>query len=87
MVFQRNTGELFYDDKLKWLVDFEGYIRFLSSKNAFVYIDKNLVNIGLSDEQVTTTTQHDKTIVLPESLYFLQKIPLQKMFFKMKQMQ
>jgi glycosyltransferase involved in cell wall biosynthesis len=72
-VFQRNTGDIYYDEQLKWLVDFEGYIRFLNKKNAFIYLDKNLVNIGLSTEQVTSTTQHDKTVVLPESLYFLKK--------------
>ena len=73
VVFQRNNNEIFYDERFKWLVDFEGYIRFLNTKNAFVYLDKNLVNIGLSGEQVTSTTQHNKSVVLPESLYFLQK--------------
>ncbi len=73
VVFQRNTGEIKYDEKLKWLVDFEGYIRFLQSKSNFIYLDKNLVNIGLSGEQVTSSTQHDRRIVLPESLYFLEK--------------
>ena len=73
VVFQRNTGEIFYDERFKWLVDFEGYIRFLNTKNTFVYLEKNLVNIGLSGEQVTSTTQHDKSVVIPESLYFLQK--------------
>lgn len=73
VVFQRNRGEIFYDEKLKWLVDFEGYIRFLQTKSNFIYLDKNLVNIGLSGEQVTSSTQHDRTVVLPESLYFLKK--------------
>ena len=76
VVFQRNTGELLYDERLKWLVDFEGYIRFLNTKNNFVYIDRNLVNIGLSVEQVTNTTQHDKSVVIPESMYLLQKYGL-----------
>ncbi|MBC7935701.1 MAG: glycosyltransferase, partial [Rhizobacter sp.] len=73
VVFQRNNRTEWYDDQLKWLVDFEGYIRFLKSKGGFVYIDECLVNIGLSGEQVTSSVQHDVTIVLPESLYFLQK--------------
>jgi glycosyltransferase involved in cell wall biosynthesis len=73
VVFQRNTGNIYYDEKLKWLVDFEGYIRFLDKKKSFIYIHKNLVNIGLSPEQVTSTTQHDREVVIPESLYFLQK--------------
>jgi glycosyltransferase involved in cell wall biosynthesis len=73
VVFQRNRGEIFYDEKLKWLVDFEGYIRFLQTKSNFIYLDQNLVNIGISGEQVTSSTQHDRTVVLPESLYFLKK--------------
>jgi len=73
VVFQRNNRTDWYDANLKWLVDFEGYIRFLDSKAGFVYIDECLVNIGLSGEQVTSTVQHDARIVLPESLYFLQK--------------
>jgi glycosyltransferase involved in cell wall biosynthesis len=73
VVFQRNNTDLFYDERLKWLVDFEGYIRFLGRANQFIYLDKCLVNIGLSDEQVTQSTKHVKVIVVPESLYFLQK--------------
>lgn len=73
VVFQRNNRTDWYDERLKWLVDFEGYTRFLNSKGSFVYIDECLVNIGLSVEQVTSSVQHDATIVLPESLYFLNK--------------
>lgn len=73
VVFQRNNRTDWYDAHFKWLVDFEGYIRFLNGKNGFVYISECLVNIGLSGEQVTSSVQHDATIVLPESLYFLEK--------------
>jgi glycosyltransferase involved in cell wall biosynthesis len=72
-VFQRNNLEVWYDDRLKWLVDFEGYIRFLGPKSSFIYINHCLVNIGLGEEQVTQTTKHVKEVVVPESLYFLQK--------------
>lgn len=73
VVFQRNNREDWYDDRLKWLVDFEGYIRFLDKNNGFVYIEECLVNIGLSGEQVTSAVQHNAAIVLPESMYFLEK--------------
>jgi glycosyltransferase involved in cell wall biosynthesis len=72
-VFQRNIAGITYDERLKWLVDFEGYIRFLGDKNQFEYLDHCLVNIGLSDEQVTQSTKEVKEVVIPESLYFLQK--------------
>lgn len=72
-IFQRNTADINYDENLKWLVDFEGYIRFLGGDNNFIYIDKPLVNIGLGAEQVTASTKNVKEVVLPESLYFLNK--------------
>lgn len=74
VVFQRNKPGILYDENLKWLVDFEGYIRFLSASNgSFIYLDAHLVSIGLGAEQVTQTTKHVKEIVIPESLYVLQK--------------
>ncbi len=73
VVFQRNRGDLGYDEKLKWLVDFEGYIRFMKDSSNYRYLEKPLVNIGLSSEQVTKSTQHNPAVVLPESCYFLKK--------------
>lgn len=83
VVFQRNNREDWYDTRFKWLVDFEGYIRFLDTKGGAVYIDECLVNIGLSGEQVTSSVQHDAKVVLPESLYFLEKhgLPILKNIF------
>jgi glycosyltransferase involved in cell wall biosynthesis len=72
-VFQRNNGHILYDEHLKWLVDFEGYIRFLGKKSNFIYLNKCLVNIGLGEEQVTQSTKMVKAVVIPESMYFLQK--------------
>ena len=73
VVFQRNNENIFYDERFKWLVDFEGYIRFLNANKNFIYINHCLVNIGQGKEQVTTTTQHAKEVVVPESMLFLQK--------------
>ena len=73
VVFQRNNRTDWYDAHFKWLVDFEGYIRFLDAKNGFEYISECLVNIGLSGEQVTSSVQHDAKVVIPESFYFLEK--------------
>lgn len=73
VLFQRNNRTGWYDERLKWLVDFEGYIRFLGNNSKFIYINECLVNIGLSGEQVTSFVQHDPKVVLPESIYFLQK--------------
>ena len=72
-VFQRNNVNIFYDEKLKWLVDFEGYIRFLGENSKFIYLHKCLVNIGLGEEQVTQSTKLVKEVVVPESMYFLEK--------------
>lgn len=72
-VFIRNNQAFYYDEHLKWLVDFEGYIRHLAANGRFIYIDKCLANIGLGSLQVTQYTRQVKEVVIPESMYFLQK--------------
>lgn len=72
-VFVRNNEPAFYDERLKWLVDFEGYIRQLKKNGKFIYLNQCLVNIGLGGEQVTQYTKMVKEIVVPESCYLLQK--------------
>ncbi len=61
-----------YDPRLKWLVDIECYMRALKEAG-FVFINKPLVNIGMSDAQVTTTSFGVKEIELPEYIYILEK--------------
>ena len=64
---------LFYDNRFKWVVDFEYYIRCLSETKTFFYIPKTLVNIGVSEDQVTQFTFRNPAIEIPENHLMLIK--------------
>lgn len=62
-----------YDEHLKWRVDMEYYIRLLKNKNHFYFIDKVLVNVGISASQVTEDCLYNPAVELPEGLRLLEK--------------
>jgi glycosyltransferase involved in cell wall biosynthesis len=71
--FIRNDLKTWYDEKLKWVVDIEFYIRTLRAKSFFV-IRRPLVNLGISKEQVTKTAFRKPEVEIPENLYLLRMI-------------
>jgi len=60
-----------YDEKLKWFVDLEFYMRVLLRVKSYSYINKPLINIGISESQVTKSCQNVPEIELPEGLLIL----------------
>lgn len=60
-----------YDERFKWFVDLEFYIRVLLRVKSYSYINKALINIGISESQVTRTCQNIPEIELPEGLLIL----------------
>ena len=62
-----------YDERLKWRVDQEFYIRLLKSQHNFQYIRDALINVGISEEQVTNSCFNNPFIELPEGLILLKK--------------
>ncbi len=49
----KSSPALLYDNKIRWLVDIDFYVRALEGSQP-VYIDRVLVNVGSgSDQQVT----------------------------------
>lgn len=64
---------LFYDNRLKWVVDFEYYIRCLMQTITFHYIPQTLVNIGVNEDQVTQYTFRNPEIEIPENHLMLKK--------------
>lgn len=62
-----------YDERLKWRVDQEFYIRILNEVKGYHYIPETLINIGISKTQVTQTSIYNPSIELPEGLIMLQK--------------
>jgi glycosyltransferase involved in cell wall biosynthesis len=67
-VIYKQKEDIWFDRRLKWLVDIDFYIRYLSDTKP-VYIPSILVNIGISDTQVTKDTFGNRNIEIPE--YFL----------------
>ena len=62
-----------YDTFMKWRVDIDYYIRILSKEKEFELIDKPLVNVGISESQVTNNCIDNPDVELPEGLLLLHK--------------
>jgi glycosyltransferase involved in cell wall biosynthesis len=62
-----------YDERLKWRVDVEFYMRVLENEQNFVYINKPLINIGMNPSQVTASSINNPKIELPEAWLLLEK--------------
>lgn len=78
VTMHRNDGSLFYDNKIKWLVDIEYYIRRLKI-NDIILIRKNLICVGMSNEQVTAYCHSNPDVEIPEYIYILNKTGISRL--------
>jgi len=62
-----------YDSFMKWRVDIDFYIRVLQQEKAFHLIEKSLINVGVSETQVTNYCINEPRVELPEGLLLLYK--------------
>ncbi len=69
----KNDLPVWYDEQIKWVVDFEFYIRVLRAQE-FYAIEMPLINIGLGSEQITKTAFRKIEIEIPENMYLLNKL-------------
>ena len=74
VILHRRTCGLWYDETIKWVVDFEAYIRVMREGQSFIYIKEPLLNIGLGKEQVTFQVFRKRAVELPENIYLLNKL-------------
>ncbi|MBS1597640.1 MAG: glycosyltransferase family 2 protein [Bacteroidetes bacterium] len=72
VVLHKKNTQLLYDARMKWLVDIDFYIRYLASTHA-EYIDKSLVNIGISETQVTKNAFRNREVEIPEHFLLMEK--------------
>jgi glycosyltransferase involved in cell wall biosynthesis len=72
VLVKRDIGEL-YDNRFKWLVDIDYYIR-LMSKSETLYIALPLINVGQSNSQVTLYTHNKPEVEIPEGLLLQSKL-------------
>ncbi len=78
VVMHRNDAKHFYDEKLKWLVDIDMYIRRLTD-DKIVYIDQSLIKVGVGDDQVTASVHGFPEVEIPEHFYFLGKTGISRL--------
>ena len=62
-----------WDTRMKWRVDIDYYVRTLLKERAFQLIGKRLINVGISDSQVTHNCINNPMVELPEGLLLLEK--------------
>jgi glycosyltransferase involved in cell wall biosynthesis len=74
-VIFKNNMNIFFDNKIKWMVDIDFYIRFLKNNNDFIYIEKPLVGVtGHAKTRVTNLCLNNIDIDAKEKLYLFNKI-------------
>lgn len=71
MMFRKGLSETF-DPRLKWIVDWEYYIR-LADQYKLSYIAHPLVNVGYSESQITNSCFLNPKVEIPETLIFTEK--------------
>ena len=69
----RNSIKDKYDERLKWRVDIEYYISNISKGVDFSYINEPLINVGVSDSQVTNSCLNIPSVEIPEMYILLSK--------------
>lgn len=69
----KNGGEL-YDNRFKFVVDFEYYIRLIKKGYRYKYIGDLCLNIGFHDAQVTKYTFLVADVQIPENFVLLGKL-------------
>jgi glycosyltransferase involved in cell wall biosynthesis len=62
-----------YDERMKWRVDLDFYIRVLFTEKSYVYINQVLVNVGVNDTQVTNDCINVPSVELPEGYLLVEK--------------
>ena len=71
MMFRKSVTDTF-DERLKWIVDWEYYIR-LASKYKLKYIAKPLIEVSYNDSQITNSCFLNPAVEIPETLIFTNK--------------
>lgn len=71
-LFHRSILEK-YDERMKWRVDLEYYIRIIKKEKEVYYIKEDLINVGVSESQVTNYCINVPKVEIPEGFILLDK--------------
>lgn len=70
----KNENIKWYDERYKWVVDIEFYIRSFKRDNRYIIIKEPLVNLGISDQQITSSVFRRPEVEIPENIGLLNDI-------------
>lgn len=73
VIFKRDDA-VFFDNRMKWLVDVDFYIHYLKNHGPAKYIAKNLIHIGISESQITQASFGNPKIEIPERFMLAEKL-------------
>ncbi len=73
VIFKKDDA-IRFDNRMQWLVDVDFYIQYLRIHAAAGYISASLVQIGLSESQITRSSFGKPEIEIPERFMLLEKI-------------
>lgn len=62
-----------YDERMKWRVDMDFYVRLLLQEMEYTYINEVLINVGINELQVTNYCFQNPSVELPEGFLLLEK--------------
>ncbi len=74
VIIFKKDNDLTFDNRMKWLVDIDFYIRYFKKHGPPEYIPKNLVQIGISESQVTRSSFGKPDIEIPERFMLGEKL-------------
>lgn len=76
VVLHPNDKQFFYDNKVKWVVDIDFYIRYFKTAQP-VHIPEVLMNVGMGEHQVTQDCFRKREVEVPENFYLLSKVGIE----------
>lgn len=76
VVLHPNDKQFFYDNKVKWVVDIDFYIRYFKTTQP-VHIPEILINVGMGGHQVTQDCFRKREVEVPENFYLLGKVGIE----------
>ncbi len=73
-VLFKKEASVFFDNRMKWLVDIDFYIRYLKSFGPPQYIPEKLIYIGIDKSQITNTSFGNPGVEIPERFMLGEKL-------------
>lgn len=67
-------NKMLYDNRMKWLVDIDGYIQAMYQNPAIICVNEPLIKVGIHADQVTQECEDNKDVDVKEHILLLSKL-------------